>query len=163
LSEDHVVVHEARESTVPETRPTSACLTYAEERRRIEEEEVDLDSLWTILSQTSEIDLAERHLAGKKLLRKLDLMQLSDDQLEISARADCISMEWATEVAGLNAISRAWQAGVSADERADWGITAEMLFMRRFDQDMGYVRHMYEDVEERAEAEGLTLAEQFVF
>jgi hypothetical protein len=106
------------------------------------------------MSQNSEIKLPERHLAGEKVLKRMSILQMSDDQLEMLTRADCITMHHAAEIAGLNAISRAWQAGVTQDERREWGITAEMLFWRRLDQGWGSVRYAYEDVTARVEEDG---------
>jgi hypothetical protein len=68
-TEDHVVVQEqARKVTVPESRP--------------EISGKDLDSLWAVMSQSLEVDLAERKLAGKEVLKYMSIDRMSDDQLE---------------------------------------------------------------------------------
>jgi hypothetical protein len=73
-------------------------------------------------------------------------------------------MRWAKDMVCGNAITRARQAGISGIGRIlAWASTAEILFRDRFTHELGPVRYRYQDVEKRAETEGMTLAEQVRF
>jgi hypothetical protein len=102
-------------------------------------------------------------LAGKEVLKYVALLDMSDDQLEWLTRADCIREEWVSENVFFNTVTRAPEAGISQEELGPLGSEAQMLFRQRFEQDLGSVRYVYGDVEERAESEGMTLAEQVRF
>jgi hypothetical protein len=73
-------------------------------------------------------------------------------------------MRWARDIVSGNAIMRARQAGITAIGRIfEWADMAEILFRDRFTHELGPVRYRYQDVEQRAEVEGMTLAEQVRF